>query len=65
MNCIDNPTVYGKMSLINKRIKINFHIDKKLDSPVSIKNEEFKLNKKIKKAKPFKIDILGIRRFKL
>lgn len=65
MNCIDNPTVYGEANLINKRMKINFHIDKKLDSPVSIKYEEFKLNKKIKKAKPFKIDILGIRRFRI
>lgn len=59
----DNPTVYGKVSLINNRIKINYHIDNRLDSPTSIKSEKLKLNKKIKKAKHFETDILGIKRF--
>lgn len=65
MKCIDNPTVYGKVSLINNRIKSSYHIDNILDSPTSIKSEKLKLNKEIKKAKPFKAGILGIKKFKL
>ena len=62
MKCIDNPTIYGKVILINNRMKIHIHINKRLDSPISIKSECFKPNKKIKKIKPFRNDILGIKR---
>ena len=62
MKCIDNPTIYGKVSLINNRMKISIHINKRLESPTYIKSECFKPNKKIKKVKPFRDDILGINR---
>ena len=65
MTCIDSFGVFGTINFRNKKIFVTYHIDKELDKPIVIAKEEINLNKKLKKAKKFDKDILGIRRFKL
>ena len=65
MKCRDSLGVFGRINFRNKKIIITYHIDKELDKPLSITKEEINLNKKLKKAKKFDKDILGMRRFKL
>ena len=65
MTCIDSLGVFGTINFRNKKIIVTYHIDKELDKPLSIAKEKINLNKKLKKAKKFDKDILGMRRFKL
>jgi hypothetical protein len=65
MTCIDSLGVFGTINFRNKKIIVTYHIDKELDKPISIAKEEINLNKKLKKAKPFRQNMLGIRRFGL
>lgn len=65
MTCIDSLGVFGTINFRNKKIIVTYHIDKELDKPIAIAKEEINLNKKLKKAKKFNKDILGMRRFKL
>lgn len=65
MTCIDSLGVFGTINFRNKKIIVTYHIDKELDKPIAIAKEEINLNKKLKKAKKFDKDILGMRRFKL
>lgn len=63
MKCIDNPRTFASINFINKKISLAYHIDKSLDKPITIVKEKINLNKKIKKAKSFNRDIVGIKRF--
>ena len=65
MTCIDSLGVFGTINYRNKKIIVTYHIDKELDKPIAIAKEEINLNKKLKKAKPFRQNMLGIRRFGL
>lgn len=65
MTCIDSLGVFATINFRNKKIIVTYHIDKELDKPIAIAKEEINLNKKLKKAKKFNKDILGMRRFKL
>jgi hypothetical protein len=65
MTCIDSLGVFGTINFRNKKIIVTYHIDKELDKPIAIAKEEINLNKKLKKAKPFQQNMLGIRRFGL
>ena len=65
MTCIDSLGVFGTINFRNKKIIVTYHIDKELDKPIAIAKEEINLNKKLKKAKPFRQNMLGIRRFGL
>ena len=65
MTCIDSLGVFGTINFRNKKIIVAYHIDKELDKPLSIAKEKINLNKKLKKAKPFRQNMLGIRRFGL
>ena len=65
MTCIDSLGAFGTINYRNKKIIVTYHIDKELDKPIAIAKEEINLNKKLKKAKPFRQNMLGIRRFGL
>ena len=65
MTCIDSLGVFGTINFRNKKIIVTYHIDKELDKPISIAKEKINFNKKLKKAKNFNKDLLGIRKFKL
>ena len=65
MTCIDSLGVFGTINFRNKKIIVTYHSDKELDKPIAIAKEEINLNKKLKKAKPFCQNMLGIRRFGL
>ena len=65
MTCIDSLGVFGTFNFRNKQIFITYHIDKELDKPIAITKEVINFNKKLKKAKKFNKDLLGIRKFKL
>jgi hypothetical protein len=65
MKCRDGLGTFGIIKLINKKVIVTYHVDKKLDKSIEIKKDRINLNKKIKKAKPFFQNMLGIRRFGL
>lgn len=65
MKCRDSLGTFGIIKLINKKVVVTYHVDKKLDKSIEIKKDGINLNKKIKKAKPFWQNMLGIRRFGL
>lgn len=65
MKCRDSLGTFGELKLINKKVIVTYHVEKELDKSIEIKKDRINLNKKIKKAKPFCQNMLGIRRFGL
>ena len=65
MKCRDSLGTFALIKLINKKVIVTYHVDKDLDKSIEIKKDGINLNKKIKKAKLFCQNMLGIRRFGL